>query len=713
MRLVSTTTILLALVLLGSCAGSPGGGGSTAETGSSSTSSSSSSPTISTPGPDAVNSSSSGLNLAGPRKFKEVSVKVCPHNDNSKNDSNCQYEIINVGCKGINEIVQSSDYVDLMLSASRMNSDQETKVSADGFSFVDESRTWTKDGEEPKAQSEVFQSQFQSECSSESDVVQTTDLQSPSELVSGDVTSTAVELKWKDNSKNEDLFSIERMVQGKKEWVLAGIVGKDITKFTDRGVSPLTSYVYRVTAFSKLSKSKPSDELEVKTLRKLDALNQYIFVTSKTLSGKIGGSTGADKFCQDAARNGSLGGKWLGLGITDQQEGFPRNFAIGSRVLNLLDQSVTGQSSSIFYGPFENTIATDEFGMKVTDRSMWGQFGFGSPIHFDRYLNCNRYTTDSKDLSSYGGINSALDGKRWFANPKSCAEQGSLYCIREIELNSLAFRLTTGTSPGEVQLEITLPKNRAALGTVALAEIPGSVPPSRGEISNGSTIRNIDLRKIDPNLKTLVVRHIAPEPNKMYAYSASVYSGGAFEWRTIGAVLSKEGEILAKHRFFVSSRPYNGNLGGVQGADAQCRQMGGAQNYKAVLSTSTQDAKDRIAITGPIANNAGQIIAGNAEQFWNNIMRGPIQTENGLEFGRYDARVVLTGTREGGVRANYNCNDWTSGSSESRFRNGLVGSAEMPGDIYYNFFLEWAQQDPRCNGYDSGRQPYRIYCIEQ
>src|SRR5688572_14081162 len=74
--------------------------------------------------------------------------------------------------------------------------------------------------------------------------------------------------------------------------------------------------------------------------------------------------------------------------------------------------------------------------------------------------------------------------------------------------------------------------------------------------------------------------------------------------------------------FFVTSRggPDGANFGGLAGADALCTTLAaavspelGAKTWRAYLSTSTVDARDRIG-TGPWRNAAGVIIANDVDQ---------------------------------------------------------------------------------------------------
>ncbi len=59
---------------------------------------------------------------------------------------------------------------------------------------------------------------------------------------------------------------------------------------------------------------------------------------------------------------------------------------------------------------------------------------------------------------------------------------------------------------------------------------------------------------------------------------------------------------------------------GLAGADAACNEAGksvdAARTWKAILSTSTENARDRVQIHGPVFNTLGYIYARNADEFW-------------------------------------------------------------------------------------------------
>ena len=70
----------------------------------------------------------------------------------------------------------------------------------------------------------------------------------PSGLSALAVSSSQIDLSWSDNSDDETAFHIERMQSG-GSWVEMGIVGEDVTSYSDTGLSPSTTYYYRVRTY--------------------------------------------------------------------------------------------------------------------------------------------------------------------------------------------------------------------------------------------------------------------------------------------------------------------------------------------------------------------------------------------------------------------------------------------------------------------------------
>jgi len=138
---------------------------------------------------------------------------------------------------------------------------------------------------------------------------------------------------------------------------------------------------------------------------------------------------------------------------------------------------------------------------------------------------------------------------------------------------------------------------------------------------------------------------------------------------------------LASKQVFITSTLYNGNLGGLSGADAKCQTQAIAANlsgtWKAWLSDNTTSATSRLSHSNlPYAMVNGTIIANN----WTDLTDGTLASsliidENGSMHGNY----VWTGTNEFGAINDPNiskCSDWTALSNDSP--SGPAGHSGIP-----------------------------------
>jgi hypothetical protein len=113
----------------------------------------------------------------------------------------------------------------------------------------------------------------------------------------------------------------------------------------------------------------------------------------------------------------------------------------------------------------------------------------------------------------------------------------------------------------------------------------------------------------------------------------------------------------------------DGDLGGLSVADVICQNTATAASltgtYKAILSTSSVHAKNRVAIDGPVYNTAGQMVFSARDSVWNSSIRAEIKAANGANGNRF----VFTGTNTSGEFAGDSCGDWLD-DGNSDFANG-------------------------------------------
>ena len=141
--------------------------------------------------------------------------------------------------------------------------------------------------------------------------------------------------------------------------------------------------------------------------------------------------------------------------------------------------------------------------------------------------------------------------------------------------------------------------------------------------------------------------------------------------------------------FITSENPgEGGNFGGIEGADAHCTALAenagvGGKTWKAYLSTSTENARDRIG-AGPWVNASGEAIAASVDELHsdaNNLNKETALNEMGEQVaGRGDTpnrHDILTGSNPDGTYAEgMTCEDWTSSAEDAA---GMVGHHDRMG----------------------------------
>lgn len=160
--------------------------------------------------------------------------------------------------------------------------------------------------------------------------------------------------------------------------------------------------------------------------------------------------------------------------------------------------------------------------------------------------------------------------------------------------------------------------------------------------------------------------------------------------------------------FITSANPGKGaDFGGIAGADAHCATLAEAagstgKTWKAYLSTSTEDARDRIG-SGPWHNAMGVKIADDVASLHSDA--NAINKDNGLTEkgevvkGRGDQpnqHDILTGTNADGTRAvDQMCGDWTLSGAEG---SAMLGHHDRMGPDTLATATSWNAAHPSRGG---------------
>lgn len=87
----------------------------------------------------------------------------------------------------------------------------------------------------------------------------------PSNLVATAVSSTQINLTWDDNSSDETKFELERSPDGSGSWVEINEPAANVESYSDTGLSPATTYYYRIKATNGAGSSSYSSTANATT----------------------------------------------------------------------------------------------------------------------------------------------------------------------------------------------------------------------------------------------------------------------------------------------------------------------------------------------------------------------------------------------------------------------------------------------------------------
>jgi hypothetical protein len=179
-----------------------------------------------------------------------------------------------------------------------------------------------------------------------------------------------------------------------------------------------------------------------------------------------------------------------------------------------------------------------------------------------------------------------------------------------------------------------------------------------------------------------------------------------------------------EHIIFVTEDIYKGNLGGPSGgktglelADLRCQSAGlaatnppapaqssyvtGEVRWKALLSDESNDAKQRIIISGSVRDQADQtIIADSRSDLWDgSIATSIFFNQNGLTAG-----MAWTGSDRYGMRTNHHCNNWSSNLADFGYQGDSYSASD------FNWF---SAEPPFAASLAACSDELSLYCVSQ
>lgn len=207
-----------------------------------------------------------------------------------------------------------------------------------------------------------------------------------------------------------------------------------------------------------------------------------------------------------------------------------------------------------------------------------------------------------------------------------------------------------GPAVGSVGIDIDFAINTSDYDSADIRRLAGATAPA--DCGSGTLVDTLtaftDTMYVDTTTSAAA----------FYSYRICLYdeSGNVTSVTTLNAM------ARTKHMVFATNDTFNGNFGGVTGADAECQTAADTADLRggwvAVLSDGTNSAASRLAIEGSVYNLGGEILAADQAGFWDAAL------DNALGYDETGAALGASEAWSGGsAAASGSCTDWSSASS--------------------------------------------------
>src|SRR5262249_29003171 len=126
----------------------------------------------------------------------------------------------------------------------------------------------------------------------------------PGNLVAVATTASEIDISWKDNSSSESGFRVDRKLGSSGVWSQIATVAANVTAYSCTGLSPGSTYCFRVFAVNSSGTSMPSNESSASTALPNPATPGATFLgTDPNTAGDWRGVLGADGYNVISAGN--------------------------------------------------------------------------------------------------------------------------------------------------------------------------------------------------------------------------------------------------------------------------------------------------------------------------------------------------------------------------------------------------------------------------
>ena len=330
--------------------------------------------------------------------------------------------------------------------------------------------------------------------------------EAPTDLEAQSVSSTAIGLQWTDASDNETGFQVEGKEEGEASWGLLATVGPDTATFTHSGLTPATTYVYRVRACNDLGcsawtaeASAVTEDVAPKAPTNLDAQATSTTTVALTWDDRSLNETG---FRIDRREDG---GPWSQIGTP------------GSNATSFDDSGLTPSTGYTYRVRACNAVGCSAFSNEssVTTQTPSGPNLFISDLYIVQATQTPGGTVPLvADRDGYLRVFVLANESNSFQpDVRVDFYQGGTPVHTET-ITAPAGAVPTSVSEGDLALSwnVTVPAALIQPGLSVLAEVdPGDVASESDETDNlfpaGGSPQVLDVRDTDPFEVTFVPVH--------------------------------------------------------------------------------------------------------------------------------------------------------------------------------------------------------------
>ena len=358
----------------------------------------------------------------------------------------------------------------------------------------------------------------------------------------------------------------------------------------------------------------------------IQIVSGLLFVSSQTFLGRLNGISGADTFCTNQAASVGLGGRtWRSIISDSTTSARDRIYSSGPiadikgnlRALNSA-QLFTSSSKAIYEGLTE--VGTPITGRTWTGSTLYGRkndlIGFDGLVapHWQFSSFCNDWTKTDTNLVSTVRSNSSTGPS---APLLQCSLAARVACISFGVAPPLRrFGATPSLDAGKIDILVDLPEAIENYGRVEIKRVIGSS-------QDCNDANNLLLREITTFEKkyTTFKDSVAVGSSARYLACVKDKSGNVIHFSASPITESGGAQESKRHWIFVTASTYSWDMStgsapeGIPTADYYCTQAassmlpGNSNSWVALLSDSTHAAKNAVAISAPVYNLSGNLVA--------------------------------------------------------------------------------------------------------